>query len=307
MNQPTGDKFDPFIQLDKQIPVLSDLYTAIKSRHEKCQEMMHNLMAILYKIADTRPDAAIAAIHLSRQQSPLKQPIYCAIIAHLFSEQHGLDEKKKTALIQAVLTCNITFYEFQVLLNSMDGKLTDAQRTKLQKHPLQSAQLMEAAGFIDPNVTKAIRQHHERPDGSGYPNQLRATDISELALVVSMCEVYTARIDSRVYRKPVLAREALAHFNNDDDPRLKGLVLSFAKAIGLYPPGTWVRLASNEIAVVTKRQKNSPVPIVKALFDRNDMPYMGPLARDCSDPNFKVLSATFPPSRPSVDLTALFD
>lgn len=307
MNQPAGDKYDPFIQLDKQIPVLSDLYTAIKSRHEKCQEMMQNLMGTLFRIADTRPDAAIAAIHLSKQQSPLKQPIYGAILAHLFSEQHGLDEKRQTALIQAVLCCNITFYEFQVLLNSMDGKLTDTQRAKMQKHPLQGAQLMEAAGFIDPNVTKAIRQHHERPDGSGYPNHLLAKDISELALVVSMCEVYTARIDNRAYRKPVLAREALAHLNNDEDPRLKGLLLSFAKAIGVYPPGTWVKLASNETAIVTKRQKNSPVPIVKALFDPNNVPYMGPLTRDCTDPGFKVTGATFPPARPSVDLPALFE
>lgn len=307
MSMPVSDKCDPFIQLDKLIPVLSDLYTAIKSRNEKCQDMLQSLIARINRIADTHPDAAIAAIHLSKQQSPLKQPIYGAILAHLFSEQHGLDEKKEQALVQAVLTCNLTFYEFQVLLNSMDGKLTDAQRAKLQKHPLQAAQFMEAAGFIDPQLTKAIRQHHERPDGSGYPNHLKGPDISDLALVVSMCEVYTARIDNRAYRKPVLAREALSHLYKEEDPRLKGLLLSFAKAVGVYPPGTWVKLANNETAVVTRRQKNSPVPIVKALFDRNDMPYMGPLSRDCNDPALKVAGATFPPSRPSVELSALFE
>lgn len=301
------DKHDPFVQLDKLIPVLSDLYTAIKTRHEHSGEMLQKLIDTLFQLADTRPDACLAAIHLSKQPSPLKQPIYGAILAHLFSQQHGLDEKKQQALVQAVLTCNLTFYEFQVLLNSMDGKLTDAQRAKLQKHPLQAAQYMEAAGFIDPQLTKAIRQHHERPDGSGYPNRLKSADISDLALVVSMCEVYTARIDNRAYRKPVLAREALSHLYSEEDPRLKGLLLSFAKAIGLYPPGTWVKLANSETAIVAKRQKNSPVPIVKALFDRNDMPYMGPVYRDCSDPALKVLSATFPPSRPSVDLPALFD
>ncbi|MFZ5604380.1 MAG: HD-GYP domain-containing protein [Pseudomonadota bacterium] len=307
MSMPVSDKCEPFIHLDKLIPVLSDLYTAIKSRNEKCQEMLQGLISRINRIADTHPDATIAAIHLSKQQSPLKQPIYGAILAHLFSQQHGLDDKKEQALAQAVLTCNLTFYEFQVLLNSMDGKLTDAQRAKLQKHPLQAAQYMEAAGFIDPQLTKAIRQHHERPDGSGYPNHLKGPDISDLALVVSMCEVYTARIDNRAYRKPVLAREALSHLYKEDDPRLKGLLLSFAKAVGVYPPGTWVKLANNETAMVTRRQKNSPVPIVKALFDRNDIPYMGPLTRDCNDPALKVVGATFPPSRPSVDLPALFE
>lgn len=307
MSQPLKKTMDPFTQLDKLVPVLSDLYTAIKSKHEKAASMMDTLIHTITSIADVNPDAALAAIHLSKQTSPLKQPIYCAVIAHLFSAQQQLDENRRRALIQAVLFCNITFYEFQVLLNRMDGKLTESQRAKLEKHPLQSAQIMEAAGFMDPHMIKAIRQHHERPDGSGYPNRLPSKDISDLALVVSMCEVYTARIDNRAHRKPVLAREALAHFQNDEDPRIKGLLLNFAKSIGIYPPGTWVKLASGETAIVVQRQKNSPIPIVRALFDANSIPYMGPVVRDAKTPEFKVIGATYPPARPSVDLSALFD
>ncbi|RLU03165.1 MAG: hypothetical protein D9N11_05495 [Ketobacter sp.] len=307
MSQVARKTIDPFTQLDSLIPVLSDLYTAIKSNHEKAAAMMDKLMTTITRVTDANPDAALAAIHLSKQTSPLKQPIYCAVIAHLFSQQQQLDPAKAKALMQAVLFCNITFYEFQVLLNRMDGKLTDAQRAKLEKHPLQSATIMEAAGFMDPQMIKAIRQHHERPDGSGYPNRLPSQDISDLALVVSMCEVYTARIDNRAHRKPVLAREALSHFQNDEDPRIKGLLLNFAKSIGLYPPGTWVKLASGETAIVVQRQKNSPIPIVRALFDPKNIPYMGPVARDAKEPNFKVVGATSPPARPSVDLSALFD
>ncbi len=299
-------KVDPFTQLDELIPSLSDLYTTIKAKDLSAKPKMNALVERIVKITDSQPDAALAAIHLSKQTSPLKQPIYCAVIARLFAKQHGLDSARESALIQAVLTCNITFYEFQVLLNRMDGKLTETQKAKLEKHPLQSAQLMEAAGFLDTHLTRAIRQHHERPDGTGYPNRLKGDDISDLALVVSMCEVYTARIDPRVYRKPVLAREALSQFNQDDS-RLKQLLLNFAKSIGLYPPGTWIRLASGETAIVTQRQSGSPVPIVKALFNEDNKPYMGPIARDCKDPQWKVIAATFPPVRPSVDLPALFD
>ncbi|MAR92934.1 MAG: HD domain-containing phosphohydrolase [Pseudomonadota bacterium] len=298
---------DPFTELDNLIPVLSDLYTAVKSRHQKASSMLEQLIHSLERITDANPDGALAAIHLSRQTSPLKQPIYCAVIAQLFARQTHMEGSRQQALMQAVLFCNMTFYEFQVLLNRMDGKLTDAQRAKLEKHPLQSAQIMEAAGFRDPQMIKAIRQHHERPDGSGYPNRLPGADISDLALVVSMCEVYTARIDNRVYRKPVLARDALAQFQSEADERIKNLLLNFAKSIGLYPPGTWVRLASSETAIVVSRQSNSPVPVVRALFDSNGMPYMGPVARDARDAAFKVTAATFPPSRPSVDLPALFE
>ncbi len=306
LSNPDKSALDPFTRLDALIPILSDLYTAIKARHSGSEEMMEKIIAVIRRITDANPDAALAAIHLSKQTSPLKQPIYCAVFAHLFGRQQQLSAEKQTILMQAVLSCNITFYEFQVLLNSMDGRLTAAQRAKLEKHPLQSALLMEAAGFSDPALIKAIRQHHERPDGSGYPNHLTSVDISDVALMVSMCEVYSARIDNRAYRKPVLAREALAHFNNDQDSRLKGLLLNFAKSVGIYPPGTWVKIANGETAIVTHRQKDSPIPIVRALFDASDQPYMGSVPRDCKQPEYKVISATAPPDRPLVDLAVLF-
>lgn len=305
--QTAADKaLDPFTRLDALIPILSDLYSAIKAKQSGCVEKLNRIAAAISRITDSNPDAALAAIHLSRQNSPLKQPIYCAVIAHLFGAQQGLEESRRQALLQAVLGCNITFYEFQVLLNSMAGKLTDAQRAKLEKHPLQSALLLEAAGFKDPALIKAIRQHHERPDGSGYPNRLTSTDISDLALMVAMCEVYTARIDNRAYRKPVLAREALAHFNSDQDQRLKTLLINFARSVGLYPPGTWVKLASGETAIVTGRHIDSPAPIAKALFDSDDRPYVGAIDRDCRHAQWKAKSAVAPPSQPSVDIPLLF-
>ena len=306
MAQGDSPKCDPFTQLDGLIPNLSNLYAAVKAKNPNAQELLNPLILSIAEITDTKPDAALASIHLSTQSSPLKQPIYCAVIARLLAQQIALDPLREKALLRAVLTCNITFYELQVLLNRVEGKLSEEQKKKLEKHPLQSAQLMEAAGFQDPNLIRAIRQHHERPDGTGYPNRLPSEEISDLALMVSMCEVYTACIDRRIYRKPVLAREALAQFNHGDE-RLKKLVLSFAKAIGVYPPGTWIRLASGETALVTERRPNSPIPIVKALFNPDNQPYMGPVARDCTDPRWKVTSATFPPQRPSVDLPLLFE
>lgn len=298
---------DPFTQLDKLIPLVSDLYSAIKAKDEKAHQIIDSIIGSIYHITDARPNATLAAIHLSKQPSPIKQAVYSTVLAHLLSQTHGIEGATKDSLMKAILTCNITFYEFQVLLNSMDGKLTEAQREKLQKHPLQGAQLVEKAGFLDPVMTKAIRQHHERLDGFGYPNKLKGDEISTLALIIGICETYTARIDNRAYRKPVHPREALAHLFKEDDARLKELLINFAKAIGLYPPGTWVKLANGEIAVVTAVQRRSPVPIVKALFDPQGNSYMGPLDRDANHPSCKVVSASVPPRLPSVDLQMLYE
>jgi hypothetical protein len=305
--QSSKPAIDPFVQLDKLIPQVSDLYAAIRSVEPKAHSLMEDLIKQIYRITDARPNATLAAIHLSRQQSPIKQAVYSAAITHLLSQTHGIEGATKVSLMRAVLTCNITFYEFQVLLNSMDGKLTEAQRSKLQRHPLQSALLLEKAGFQDPVMTKAIRQHHERIEGGGYPNNLQGDEISTLALIIGICETYTARIDNRAYRKQIHPREALAHLFKEEDPRIKKLMLSFAKSIGIYPPGTWVQLANREIAMVTAVQRQSPTPKVKALFDPQGTPYLGAIERDASQPASKVIGGVMPPCQPSVDLTVMFD
>ena len=299
---------DPFKTLGALIPTLTDLYSAVKSKKEdKAQVLCEKIIARIYEISDRNHNAALAAIHLCKEQSPLKQPIYSGVIAHLMSIQYGIEGATKESLMRAILLANLTFYEFQVLLNTMDGKLTDAQRAKLHKHPLEAAQKLEAAGFLDPVMIKAIRQHHERLDGKGYPNHLKGNEISTLALIISICETYTARIDNRAYRKPVHPREALPHLLNEEDQRVKELLISLAKAIGLYPPGTWVKLASGEIAMVTAVSSASPVPKVVALFDSKGNAYMGPMERDAKNPATKVVGPSFPPKLPSVDLTMLFD
>lgn len=299
-------KYDPFVLLDSLIPAVSDLYTQIKIKEESAQTNINRILNIITGMTSAAPSATLAAIHLSKQQSPLKQPVYSAALAFLLSQVLNLDESTQQALLYAVLTCNMTFYEYQVLLNTMDGKLTDTQKAKLQKHPVQAAQFMEAAGFINPYMIKAIRQHHERLDGSGYPNHLKSDEISSLALIIQICETYTARIDNRAYRKAVNPREALAPLLKETDKRMKDLLLSFARAIGIYPPGTWVKLASQETAVVFSHQRSSPIPGVRALFDPNDIPYMGPIERDCTQPEFKIIASTSPPCMPSVDLPTLF-
>ena len=299
---------DPFTALGGLIPDLTDLYSAVKSKNgEKAHALCESIIERIYRITDRDHNAALAAIHLCKEPSPLKQPIYSGVIAHLLSQQHGIEGDTKTSLMRAILLANLTFYEFQVLLNTMDGKLTESQRAKLHKHPLESAQKLEIAGFTDPVMIKAIRQHHERLDGTGYPNQLKGTEISTLALILSICETYTARIDNRAYRKPVHPREALSHLLNEDDQRVKELLISLAKAIGLYPPGTWVKLANGEIAMVTGVSSATPVPRVVALFDPKGQPYMGKMSRDAKNPATKVVGPSFPPKLPSVDLQSLFE
>src|SRR3990167_8720362 len=94
-------KFDPFVQLDSLIPAVSDLYTQIKMKNEVASANLTRILDTITTIAAAMPNATLAAIHLSKQQSPLKQPVYSAALAYLLSQVLKLDESTQQSLLYA--------------------------------------------------------------------------------------------------------------------------------------------------------------------------------------------------------------
>jgi len=79
------------------------------------------------------------------------------------------------------------------------GALTDEERAVIQRHPIDGAELL--AGFRHlAEAAKIIRAHHERPDGAGYPDGLRAAEISFGASIVSVVDAWDAMVSDRPYR-----------------------------------------------------------------------------------------------------------
>lgn len=297
---------NPFEELPRLVAELAEVFSAIRSCDPLAEDKVRRLQITLEELCQFAPEATLAAIHLSKEKSPLKQAVFSALIAELLCQKMGYTDKQRRMLISAILTANISFLEFQVLLNTMDAPLNDHQLSKIKRHPQESAELLKAAGIKDELWLKIVEQHHEKVDGSGYPYGLKGDEIIEDAIIVAICEFYTAMIDNRAYRTPKKAKVAMSEMYERGLPEEKAIHVNFIKTLGVYPPGTYVTLANNEVAIVHSRNPNSPNPIVKALFDPTGEPYMGGLTRDTSKSEFKVKSATIVEKRPSVDLAALW-
>lgn len=297
----------PFEGLHSLIGDLSIAFSAIRSKRNDAQKRLNDVIEAIRNLTDNGADSTLGAIHLSREESPLKQPLYCTVLAELLADklEYSIDARNK--LLMATLCSNISFIEFQVLLNSMDGSLSQEQREKLRRHPEDGALLLEQAGIGNAHVIEVVRQHHERLDGSGYPRQLKAGEILTDALIVSLTDFYTAMIDNRAYRSSTHATDALRKMYEKASIREKPLQLNLVKAVGVFPPGTFVKLNSGEIALVIKRQSNTPTPIVRAIIDPAGQPYLGGIPRDCSQERYKVKAAHHLEKRPPMDLTKLFD
>ena len=148
------------------------------------------------------------------------------------------------------------------------AKLTDAEFAKMKSHVVQSKIILQGTPGISQIALDVAAQHHERFDGTGYPNKLKGDEISLYGQMGAIVDVYDAITSNRVYHKGMAPTEALRkllewskfHFNPT-------LVQAFIRAVGIYPTGSLVRLESRRLAVVqAQNPENLMQPVVKVIF-----------------------------------------
>jgi diguanylate cyclase (GGDEF)-like protein len=88
------------------------------------------------------------------------------------------------------------------------GSLSDSDRRIIEQHPMTSAKIIEPIGLFNQELP-IIRQHHERFDGSGYPDQLKAKEIVIGARILAVADVFDAMTSNRPYRIAKTCEEAL--------------------------------------------------------------------------------------------------
>jgi hypothetical protein len=107
--------------------------------------------------------------------------------------------------------------------------------------------------------------------------------------IISLADVYCARISSREYRRALRPNAALKALFLDQGKKVRdGLAAQFIKAIGVFPAGTPVRLENGEIAVVVHRGEKASAPQVCAIVGPRGMPMAVPIRRDTSMPTYGV-------------------
>ncbi|HEU5408476.1 MAG TPA: HD domain-containing phosphohydrolase [Nitrospira sp.] len=151
------------------------------------------------------------------------------------------------------------------------GRLTQEERALIERHPELGYQVVAKCGPAYHWLAQLTRQAHERFNGQGYPNRLAGREISEIAQILGVVDVFDALVSDRPYRCRLLPHEAVKELlvaERRTFPReiLKALVEQFS----VYPLGTTVRLTNGEVGTVTKVNSCYPLRPVVRMNDQQE-------------------------------------
>lgn len=172
-------------------------------------------MAPLY----TSRNTIVELFDMIHQMHSLNDTIYAhcvnvALISRMIGrwlhlEQHDLD----------ILTCSGLLHDIgklaipEEVLNK-PGKLTDEEFALIKSHPKTGYEMLRNQN-IDTRIKQAALMHHERYDGTGYPNQLSSEFLSDFAMIVAIADVYDAMTAARSYREPLCPFQVIEKFEQE--------------------------------------------------------------------------------------------
>lgn len=139
------------------------------------------------------------------------------------------------------------------LLNKVE-KITEQDYQQFQRHVDYTIQLLNQTDNIPQLVRKTVAQHHERIDGSGYPNKLTGKQISLTGQMAGLVDTYCALTNDRVYAKGVYSQQALEEIHKLRNIKFNGVIIDqLVQFLGMYPVTSLVELNTGEVGVVIEQ------------------------------------------------------
>ena len=219
---------------------------------------------------DREPDKALMALirlaSTSTEHYSATHGLLCAVSAALLVRQlSSWSDADRRSLSLAALSMNVWMTELQDELAKQRSAPTVAQRAVLANHSQGAAKALREAGVQDAAWLEAVAHHHDAVAG---PLCSRSKGL-QMARVLQRVDLFTARLSPRRSRPAMSASAAAqaAYLGEDGQPDEAGMLP--IRALGIYPPGCLVRLASQELGVVLRRGVRANLPDVATISDKS--------------------------------------
>ncbi|WP_313074999.1 HD domain-containing phosphohydrolase [Melaminivora sp.] len=216
--------------------------------------------------------------------------LVCAALCHILGRELALAPHEHSSLVRAAFTMNIGMTALQDELALQQAPLSAAQQRIVAQHAEAGRETLERLEVADRLWLDVVGQHHPAADAAPLRPALLPLP-ERLARILSTTDRYAAMISPRKWRRgrsatdsvrSIVGAEALV----DDEV---GVVL--VRAVGLCPPGTFVRLDNGEVAVVLRRSERVNSPLVASVVSADGEALATPCLHRTADGAVRIQSA----------------
>ncbi len=249
---------------DTETVAFTEELTQIVDKGKKIEE--EKLLDLTYNIMGEK-EASIGLIDILQNMRDNDDETYAhsinvALMCALFASWLKLSEKETRTAILAGLLHDIgkTMVPESVLRRK--DELSEMEVVRLKAHPMDGGRLLKMKN-VDPHIVNAAMQHHERCDGSGYPQGLKRKQIDKFAKIVAIADVYESMTATRVYRNAICPFTVIEMFEEEGMQKYEvEYLLPFLEHIGGTYLQNRVRLSNGmegNVVYLNKEKMSRPV------------------------------------------------
>lgn len=259
---------------------------------ETFQTRLGKLQRQLTRQLHGNPDGTLfALIHLSATEVRLYSATHAMLVSVMCSlaarEVLKWPTELETTVGSAALTMNIGMTELQDRLAVQREAPSPEQRRQIDRHAAASVSGLQKRGVTQADWLEAVAHHHDKTPGALESR----SQGQRMARLIQRADMFAARLAPRASRVPEPPAAAMQACYFDENRQIDAAGAALIKTVGIYSPGSLVRLATNEIAVVTQRGSNTTTPKVAVLINRNGMPTGELIVRDTSQRDYKIVAS----------------
>jgi len=267
--------------------IVSQTVSAIKSGEKINPDFFDEASKAISRSIMRNKDALTWLGKIRNRNSYLyEHSVNTATLMGIFAHAYGLEAIQVEQCITGALLHDLGQAHIPNEYFERAGPLTADEFTQVKNHVNIAVRLFEHNSSIKDISLQIVQEHHERFDGSGYPQGLKGNDISLFGRMIAIVDTFDAVTNNRCYKEAIpssfgmrtLLELSKTHFD-------EGLVHQFIKCMGVYPTGSLTRLDNGYLAVIIAQNPVSPLkPLAKIIFNTKSNAYVNPTMIDLSKP-----------------------